>query len=155
MPCIRVDGNDFAAVYAATKEARRIAVDEGRPVLVEAMSYRVGHHSTSDDSSAYRTKDEVSAAKLLSPIGRAFAFLERKGLWDLDQDAALRQAERAAVLKALDAAEKKDKCAVDTLFSDVYSGKLPQHLARQQKELFAHMDKYPGAYKTTSKRFSS
>jgi 2-oxoisovalerate dehydrogenase E1 component alpha subunit len=50
MPCIRVDGNDLAAVYAATSEARRLALEESRPVLVEAMTYRVGHHSTSDDS---------------------------------------------------------------------------------------------------------
>lgn len=50
MPCIRVDGNDLAAVYAATSEARRLCLAESRPVLVEAMTYRVGHHSTSDDS---------------------------------------------------------------------------------------------------------
>lgn len=56
---IRVDGNDALAVYAATKEARRRAVEGKKGVLIEAMSYRVGHHSTSDDSSKYRPIEEV------------------------------------------------------------------------------------------------
>ena len=79
MPCIRVDGNDLAAVYAATKEARRIAVDECRPVIVEAMTYRVGHHSTSDDSTKYRSAEEINEARNFDPIQRTFKFLERNG----------------------------------------------------------------------------
>lgn len=59
MLAIRVDGNDTLAVYNATKEARRIAIQESRPVLIEGMTYRIGHHSTSDDSTAYRSVDEV------------------------------------------------------------------------------------------------
>lgn len=58
----RVDGNDVLAVLGAVREARRRALDGGnggRAVLVECMSYRVGHHSTSDDSFAYRAKQEV------------------------------------------------------------------------------------------------
>lgn len=59
MLAIRVDGNDLFAVYNAVKAARKIAVSEMRPVLIEAMTYRIGHHSTSDDSTAYRSVDEV------------------------------------------------------------------------------------------------
>ena len=59
MSTIRVDGNDVLAVYNACKTAREIAITENRPVLIEAMTYRIGHHSTSDDSSAYRSVDEV------------------------------------------------------------------------------------------------
>ena len=55
IPAIRVDGTDLLAVYNATTLARKMAID-GQPVLVEAMTVRVGHHSTSDDSSAYRDK---------------------------------------------------------------------------------------------------
>jgi 2-oxoisovalerate dehydrogenase E1 component alpha subunit len=53
MHAIRVDGNDALAVFAATQEARAIALRDSRPVLIEAMTYRVGHHSTSDDWSRY------------------------------------------------------------------------------------------------------
>ena len=63
MSTIRVDGNDVLAVYNATKAAREIAVSENKPVLIEAMTYRIGHHSTSDDSSAYRSVDEVRLPK--------------------------------------------------------------------------------------------
>ena len=59
MATIRVDGNDVLAVYNATQKAREIAATENKPVLIEAMTYRIGHHSTSDDSSAYRSVDEV------------------------------------------------------------------------------------------------
>lgn len=80
MATIRVDGNDVFAVYNATKTAREIALNEMRPVLIEAMTLRyiywlmfsrrhsyvsflnrVGHHSTSDDSSAYRSIDQISS----------------------------------------------------------------------------------------------
>ena len=64
MSTIRVDGNDVLAVYNATKAAREIAASENKPVLIEAMTYRIGHHSTSDDSSAYRSVDEVFSESL-------------------------------------------------------------------------------------------
>ena len=60
MDVIRLNGNDVFAVYNAVKKAREIAVNESRPVLLEFMTYRAGNHSTSDDSSAYRPKQEVS-----------------------------------------------------------------------------------------------
>lgn len=49
-----MDGNDLLAVYNATAAARKMALEENKPVLIEAMTYRLGHHSTSDDSTAYR-----------------------------------------------------------------------------------------------------
>lgn len=51
---IRVDGNDIFAVYEATRKARDYIIEHSKPVLIEAMTYRVGHHSTSDDSTRYR-----------------------------------------------------------------------------------------------------
>lgn len=57
---VRVDENDIFAVREVTKEARRMALeDDGKPVLIEAMSYRVSHHSINDNSFAYRAKVEV------------------------------------------------------------------------------------------------
>jgi 2-oxoisovalerate dehydrogenase E1 component alpha subunit len=59
IPAIRVDGNDVLAVYEVTKKVREMILSEQRPVLVEAMSYRQGHHSTSDDSTRYREVSEI------------------------------------------------------------------------------------------------
>lgn len=71
---IRVDGNDVMAVYAVTQAARELAVSCQRPVLVEAMSYRVSHHSTSDDSFAYRAKGDVEEWKRRDdPITRSIS----------------------------------------------------------------------------------
>mmetsp|Transcript_67904 Transcript_67904/g.116678 ORF Transcript_67904/g.116678 Transcript_67904/m.116678 type:complete len:333 (+) Transcript_67904:120-1118(+) len=145
MLAIRVDGNDLAAVFAATSEARRVALAESRPVLVEAMTYRVSHHSTSDDSTRYRNVDEIKDAATLDPIERAFNFLSLNGWWDEDEDAVLRAAERKAVLKALDVAERREKPETRHLFTDVYGGEQPAHLVQQEKDLLSHLEKYPDA----------
>lgn len=62
---IRVDGNDVLAMYSATAEARRLCLTENKPVLMEAMTYRLGHHSTSDDWSRYRSSSEVKSTAVL------------------------------------------------------------------------------------------
>lgn len=78
---IRVDGNDLFAVYNATRAARQIAIKESRPVLIEAMTYRLGHHSTSDDSTAYRSVDEINLwEKDDNPINRFKNYLFQKGI---------------------------------------------------------------------------
>ncbi len=87
---IRVDGNDLLAVYNATKTAREIAVTQSRPVLIEAMLYRVGHHSTSDDSTAYRSIDEITPwEKEDNPILRFKNYMATKGWWtaELEKEA--------------------------------------------------------------------
>ena len=83
MLTVRVDGNDVFAVYNATLKAREIALSEMRPVLIEAMTYRIGHHSTSDDSTAYRSVDEVRYwDERDHPISRLRHFMNAKGWWN-------------------------------------------------------------------------
>jgi 2-oxoisovalerate dehydrogenase E1 component alpha subunit len=92
MATIRVDGNDLFAVYNATKAARELAVKESRPVLIEAMTYRLGHHSTSDDSTAYRSIDEMNTwEKDDNPIQRFKQYVMAKGWWDMEKDKALEE----------------------------------------------------------------
>ena len=88
---IRVDGNDLLAIHNATKEAREIAVSQSRPVLIETITYRLGHHSTSDDSTVYRSAEEINIWNSTSnPIDRYGKYLINKGLWsekeNLDYD---------------------------------------------------------------------
>ncbi|KFM82944.1 2-oxoisovalerate dehydrogenase subunit alpha, mitochondrial, partial [Stegodyphus mimosarum] len=83
IPSIRVDGNDILAVYNVTKAARQLVVEESKPALIEAMTYRIGHHSTSDDSSAYRSVDEVRFWHQKDhPISRLRKYMENQGWWD-------------------------------------------------------------------------
>ncbi len=87
MSTIRVDGNDVFAVYNATRQAREICIREMRPVLIEAMTYRIGHHSTSDDSSAYRSVDEVRYWDQKDhPITRFARYLQSRQIWDEDKE---------------------------------------------------------------------
>ena len=147
---IRVDGNDAIAVQVATAEARRVAVTEGRPVLIEAMTYRQGHHSTSDDSSRYR-KESLEGIEhwrtALHPIPRLRSYLESEGWWSTEHEESLQQTERHNVLQALNAAEAKPKPKVlEDLFFDVYK-EIPDSLKEQQKELEEMIAKYPEHYR--------
>ena len=143
---IRVDGNDVWAVYNATKEAREIAVSKNAPVLIECMTYRVSHHSTSDDASRYRSTDELTHwTNDQSPIRRLRAYIVERGWWSEDEDKEFRDMARKDVLKALPAAEKHRKPAVEHLFTDVYDELTPE-LKRQRAELIAHLEKYPDEY---------
>ncbi|KAF9150083.1 hypothetical protein BG015_008105 [Linnemannia schmuckeri] len=150
MHTIRVDGNDVWAVYKATQEARKIAVEKHKPVLIEAMTYRVGHHSTSDDSSAYRSKKEVEDWKRHdNPMVRMRKWLESKGWWDEARENAHKSTQRTAVLKSFAAAEKRKKPAVSEMFNDVYD-KLTPNLIEQKKELEELIKKYPAHYDTSN-----
>ncbi|KAL1997749.1 hypothetical protein VTN02DRAFT_887 [Thermoascus thermophilus] len=146
---IRVDGNDIFAVYEATRAARRLALSDdagGKPVLIEAMSYRVSHHSTSDDSFAYRARGEVDDWKRGdNPIIRLRKFLERRGLWDDDRDRQARDQVRRAVLAEFSAAELEKKAPLRSVFEDVYE-ELTEEQAEQRRELRRILETYPDEY---------
>ncbi|XP_058282262.1 2-oxoisovalerate dehydrogenase subunit alpha, mitochondrial isoform X2 [Hylobates moloch] len=143
---IRVDGNDVFAVYNATKEARRRAVAENQPFLIEAMTYRIGHHSTSDDSSAYRSVDEVNYwDKQDHPISRLRHYLLSQGWWDEEQEKAWRKQSRKKVMEAFEQAERKPKPNPNLLFSDVYQ-EMPTQLRKQQESLARHLQTYGEHY---------
>ena len=78
-PGVRVDGNDVLAVYRATREAAARAYAGEGPTLIEALTYRIGAHSTADDPGRYRDDDEVSAARAFDPIVRFRSWLETEG----------------------------------------------------------------------------
>lgn len=156
---IRVDGNDIFAVYNATKEARRIALtptpspnssssssETNRPVLIEAMSYRVSHHSTSDDSFAYRARVEVDDWKRRdNPIIRLRKYLENNGLWSEDHERETREQLRKAVLREFGAAEREKKPPIRSAFEDVYE-EVTEETSAQMAELKRILEMYPDEY---------
>lgn len=144
---IRVDGNDIFAVREVTLEARRRALEGGgRPILIEAMSYRVSHHSTSDDSFAYRAKVDVEEWKRRdNPIVRLRKWMERKGLWNEEMEKEERTKIRKQVLQEFSAAEKLKRPPLRSMFEDVYEEITPEAQA-QMAELKRHIEKYPKEY---------
>lgn len=150
MPSIRVDGNDLLAVYFATQEARRLIIRDKRPVLIEAISYRVGDHSTSDFSQRYRDEKEMEKwtellQKFSSPIARFEKYLTGRGLLTEERTKNVRLAAKNAVRDALKAASSEVFPDIDNMFEDVYE-KMPAHLIEQREELREHLRKYPNDY---------
>ncbi|GKT57699.1 dehydrogenase E1 component [Colletotrichum tofieldiae] len=147
---IRVDGNDIWAVREATKRAREMALENGgRPVLIEAMTYRVSHHSTSDDSFAYRARVEVEDWKRRdNPITRLRKYMEAKGMWDESKEKECRESTRREVLKAFKEAEMEKKPPIRGMFEDVYEELTPD-LKQQMAQLREHLDKYPEEYEVS------
>ena len=153
------------AVYNATKAARKICVNENRPVLIEAMTYRIGHHSTSDDSSAYRSVDEVRFWDSTDhPISRLRHYMVNKGWWDDGKEAQWKQKSKKEVtmwnlwnyehfqvllklqvLESFARAEKKKKPDWRYMFTDVYE-KMTPGLESQMKEMEDHLAKYGDHY---------
>jgi pyruvate dehydrogenase E1 component alpha subunit len=101
-PGVQVDGNDVLAVYAVTKAAADRAREGGGPTLIEALTYRLGAHTTTDDPTRYRTVDELDMWKAREPIGRYRAFLEQAGLWSeqLERDVQAEADRVAAEVRA-------------------------------------------------------
>ena len=81
-PGVRVDGNDVLATYAVTQAALQRAREGSGPTLVEAYTYRMGAHTTTDDPTRYRLSDDVEHWKLKDPIARVEVYLRRNGLAD-------------------------------------------------------------------------
>ncbi len=151
MHTIRVDGNDMLAVLAATQQARAYAIEHNAPVLIEAMTYRLGAHSSSDDPSGYRSKEEEAKWQQHDPVKRFKLWLLNKGWLNEADEAALYEKYREEVLAAVKVAEKVPAPHIDEMITDVYDKPTPA-LEQQLTELKAHVKKYPKSYPKTAGR---
>ena len=137
---LRVDGNDFLAVYAASRWAADRARGNLGPTLIEWVTYRAGAHSTSDDPSKYRPADDWQRFPLGDPIERLKKHLIAGGDWSEEEHAKLIKEVEAEVVAAQKEAEGFGSLADghlfsnSTMFDDIYND-VPDHLRRQRREL--------------------
>jgi 2-oxoisovalerate dehydrogenase E1 component alpha subunit len=137
---LRVDGNDFLAVYAASCWAAERARGNLGPTLIEWVTYRAGPHSTSDDPARYRPADEWTYFPLGDPIGRLRRHLVKKGWWSDAEHESLQAELEAEVLAAQKEAEQYGTLidgrvpSAASMFEDVYKD-MPEHLRRQRQQL--------------------
>jgi len=131
---VRVDGNDVLAMYAATKEALEKARSGHGPTLIEAFTYRLGNHTTSDDASKYRAPDEVEAWARKDPIQRFRIYLKNKGLWDDAFENTVQEEAEKLVNKAIHEAEKTPPPGPEDIFLYTYET-LTSDLEEQLAEL--------------------
>lgn len=140
LPGLRVDGNDFLAVYAATQWAAERARSNHGATLIELFTYRAEGHSTSDDPSRYRPADEAKAWPLGDPIDRLKKHLIARGDWSEEQhQAAVKDAAEqvraanaeASAIGTLGEGQGPDR---GTMFDDVFK-EMPPHLRRQRQQV--------------------
>jgi len=137
---LRVDGNDFLAVFAASQWAAERARHNLGPTLIEWVTYRAGAHSTSDDPSKYRPADDWTRFPLGDPVARLERHLTVLGEWSAQQGEQLRKEIEAEVVAAQKEAERHGTLLdgrvppADTMFEDVYA-RMPAHLRRQRDQL--------------------
>jgi 2-oxoisovalerate dehydrogenase E1 component alpha subunit len=137
---LRVDGNDFLAVYAASRWAAERARGNLGPTLIEWVTYRAGAHSTSDDPSKYRPADDWQRFPLGDPIARLAQHLTGLGAWSAQEQEQVQQELEAEIAAAQKEAERHGTLldghipSAATMFEDVLA-EMPAHLRRQRQEL--------------------
>lgn len=140
IPSLRVDGNDYLAVHAVSAWAAERARSNLGPTLIEWVTYRVGAHSTSDDPSKYRPKEESAAWPLGDPIERLKKHLIARGEWSEERHTQLKAEIEQEVLEAAREAEKYGtlhdgpKPSTSTMFEDVFKD-MPRHLREQRQQI--------------------
>jgi len=127
---IQVDGNDPLAMYIATKEAKERALRGDGPTLIEALTYRLGPHTTSDDPSIYRSAEEVTYWEERDPITRFRIYLIDQGHWSLDEDNALEKEYKDYVNKTFKEVEATGLIEVEEIFINNYVT-MPDDLQKQ------------------------
>lgn len=120
VPNVRVDGNDPLAVYAVTKKARADTAVHG-PTLIEAITWRQGFHTSSDNPDLYRLEQESELWKPWDPVSRTRKYLEHAGWWDDSDESDLLEQCAARIQKAVEEAESMDIPGPESQFEDVFA----------------------------------
>jgi len=140
IPALRVDGNDYLAVYSAACWAAERARNNLGPTLIEWITYRVAPHSTSDDPSKYRPGDDAQLWPLGDPIDRLKKHMVRLGIWSEERQVQLKAelddeiAAAAKEARSYGTLSEGAKPSPATIFEDVFKD-MPQHLCEQRQEL--------------------
>lgn len=117
---LRVDGNDPLAVYAVTKAARE-SLDSKGTILIEAVTYRLGYHTSSDNPDLYRQDAEAALWAAWDPLHRMRGYLAHKGWWDDSDESALRERCDQDIQAAVDAASAMEIPGPESQFDDIFA----------------------------------
>ncbi len=132
MPGVQVDGNDILAVYEATREAVARARDGGGSTLIEAVTYRIGAHSTADDDNRYRSPEAVAMWKERDPLERLRRLLESWERWTPAWQEELERESSEQIEHAVEVAEALPAFTAGEIFDATFS-ELPRHLVEQRQ----------------------
>ncbi|KAG5573077.1 hypothetical protein H5410_062843 [Solanum commersonii] len=144
---IRVDGTDALAVYSAIRAARKMAIKEHRPIIVEAIAYRVSDHASSHDATQYQSREESEYWRRRCSVARFRKWIQKNGWWSDEEELEFRGNTKEQVLQALEKAEETEKPPLAGLFTDVYD-QIPLHLQEQERYIRDAINKRPNEYPT-------
>ena len=130
---IQVDGNDLFAVYAATREARERALAGLGPTMIEAVTYRVGAHTTADDPTKYREDAELEQWKGLDPLLRLQKYLQGKGLWSEGEEEKIKAEAEEVIHQAVQEAEQFPAPQPEDIFRHTFA-EVPPNLQEQMND---------------------
>ncbi|HJU81858.1 MAG TPA: pyruvate dehydrogenase (acetyl-transferring) E1 component subunit alpha [Acidimicrobiia bacterium] len=133
MPGVQIDGNDLLGVYQTTKEAIDRARGGGGPTLIEAVTYRLGPHTTADDPSRYRAPDLTEDWRRRDPLERVRLFLSEREAWSESWQQQIENEAAEEVDLAIDRAEGMAAFGPGEIFDAMFET-LPPHLAAQRIE---------------------
>jgi pyruvate dehydrogenase E1 component alpha subunit len=125
MPGVRVDGNDVVAVLVAVREAASLARSGGGPSLIEAVTYRMGPHTTADDPTRYRDESEGAEWEAKDPLTRVRNLLERQGSWTQDWQDELETQASETIEKAVEWAEAVPEPTFEEMINRVFAEPTP------------------------------
>ncbi len=139
LTAIQIDGNDPFAAYLATAAALEQARAGKGPTLIEAITYRLGPHTTSDDPGRYRSPEEVEKMRLLEPLVRYRRFLRERQLWSEEWEQELASEIGNWIADGVRRAESWPAPRPEAMF-EYHFAQLPPHLARQQADLLEGLE---------------
>lgn len=131
---IQVDGNDVFAVYKATKEALDKARSGGGPTFIECFTYRVSDHTTADDATRYRSREEVEEWKARDPVLRLKLFMEKNGIWTEQYQKEIEEKARVMVDEAVKKEETIERPYPKDMFAYTYEKPTPRQI-RQMRQI--------------------
>ena len=134
MDCIQVDGNDLFAVVKAVRDAAERARTNRRPTFIEAVTYRLGDHTTADDARRYRDAEELEMWKLRDPAIRLRNYLDARGLWDDSKQAAVLEEAEHIVAEVVKKAEGIEPLPSTAMFENMYKT-MPPNLVKQSSTM--------------------
>jgi len=144
VPSVLVDGNDFFAMHEVLAFARQHAIEGKGPFLIEARTFRMGAHTTSDDPTRYRTKEEEEHWAKKDPLKRLKGYLEANRMFDSGSEEQLIMDYKAAIDKEFEAAENHPAYKLDDVFGYMYEN-LPDELKRQKNSYENYLSQNGGA----------
>jgi 2-oxoisovalerate dehydrogenase E1 component alpha subunit len=144
-PGVRVDGNDVLATYAVTQAALQRARDGQGPTFVEAYTYRMGAHTTTDDPTRYRLSDDLERWKLKDPIARVEVYLRRNGLAEDAFFESVQQEADDLGVRLREGCKALPDPSPLSIFDHVYT-ELTEELEQQREGYAAYLESFEGAH---------